>query len=292
LATTPGIAQVGDRSPSRPLSSEASTAVKAFFSYDRNIPLSARVADSSKTASYRREKIVFTGANGRRVPALLAIPTRATARVPVVLALHAGAGSKEDWWQSDSFERGSLVTDRLIASGIAVLALDAELHGERAATSDFDSFRAMWFDKQWFDWIRDALVLTVKDYRRALDYLTTRTDIDTSRVGVIGYSLGGIAALQLAAVEPRLRVVVSCVGGLDEPWLFPIAPINLAAELGRLPVLLLGGRTDPLVSEPKMLALNNAIAGSSHRLVFFASGHQLPPMYADTAAAWLGGNIR
>ena len=150
----------------------------------------------------------------------------------------------------------------------------------------------MWFDKQWFAWIRDALVLTVKDYRRAIDYLDTRADIDTSRIGVIGYSLGGIAALQLAAVEPRLRVAVSCVGGLDEPWLFPIAPINLAPQLGRLPLLLLGGRADPLASESKMRALNNAIVGNNHQIVFFASGHQLPPAYADTAAAWLAAKMR
>lgn len=292
LGTSVG-AQAVSSSASRPLGAEATTAVTAFFSYDRSIPLSPRTTDSSQTTSYRREKIVFTGADGRRVPALLAIPTRvAAARVPVVLALHAGAGSKEDWWQSDSFERGSLVTERLIASGIAVMALDAELHGERAAAADFDSFRAMWFDKQWFSWIRDGLILTVKDYRRALDYLQTRNDIDTSRVGVIGYSLGGIAALQLAALEPRIRAFVSCVGGLDEPWLFPIAPINLAPALGRMPLLLLAGQTDPLVSQAKMVALNNAIQGDKHRLVFFASGHQLPSAYADSAVNWLAANIR
>jgi dienelactone hydrolase len=285
-------AQATSSAASRPLGGEASVAVMTFFAYDRTLPLSPRVADSSKTASYRREKIVFTGADGRRVPALLAVPTRATGPVPVVLALHAGAGSKEDWWQADSFEHGSLVTERLVASGIAVVSLDAELHGERAAASDFDSFRAMWFDKQWFSWIRNGLILTVRDYRRVLDYLQSRKDIDTSRVAVIGYSLGGIAALQLAAVEPRIRAVVSCVGGLDAPWLFPVAPINLAPALGRLPLLLIGGRTDPLVSEAMMVALNNAIEGGKHRMLFFASGHQLPSAYADSATAWLAMNIR
>ena len=292
LACASAAAQPASVAPSRPLGAEAFGAVRTFFAYDISVPLNARIVDSVKTTAYRREKIVFTGADGNRVPAYLAMPPRTANKMPVVIAMHAGASSKDDWWREDGFERGGLVTNRLLNAGIAVLALDARFHGERSGASDFDSFRAMWFDRKWFNWIRDGMLLTVKDYRRAVDYLWTRADIDTSRVGVVGYSLGGIMALQLTAFESRIRVAVACVAGLDEPWLYPIAPINISPGLGRVPLLLLGGRSDPLVSEQNMTALRNAIAGTQHRLVLFDAGHRLPATYADSASAWLVARLR
>jgi 2,6-dihydroxypseudooxynicotine hydrolase len=47
----------------------------------------------------------------------------------------------------------------------------------------------------------------------AVDYLLGRDDVDGTRVGVCGVSLGGYLAPRCAAFEPRLRAVASC-GGL------------------------------------------------------------------------------
>ena len=41
------------------------------------------------------------------------------------------------------------------------------------------------------------------------DYLLTRDDVDTGRIGLLGYSLGGNIGLAFAAVEPRITGVVT-----------------------------------------------------------------------------------
>lgn len=280
------------QSQSRPLGAEAYTAVRTFFAYDAAVPLDVRVTEDEKTPRYRREKIVFTGAAGNRVPGFLTIPLGSPNRLPVVLAIHAGASSKEGWWQQDGYERGGRVTDRLLAANVAILSLDTQFHGERAAANDFESFRAMWFDGKKFSWIRDGMLQTVRDYRRALDYLATRPEIDMDRVGVLGYSLGGMMSLYLSAFDSRTRAAVACVAAVDEPWLYPLAPINLASGMGRIPILLLGGRSDGLATVAKMEALFAAIPGSQKQLAYFESGHRLPETYADSATNWLIAHLR
>lgn len=282
-----------DQAPlSKPLGAEALAAVRTFFAYDTAVPLSVRVSEDAKSSSYRREKIVFTGTNGNRVPGYLTIPQGIAGRVPLVVAIHAGASSKDAWWEVDSYERGRLVTDRLVAGKVAILSLDAQFHGERSAGNDFESFRTMWFDGKKFSWIRDGIIQTVRDYRRALDYLGSRPEIDMNRVGVIGYSLGGMMSLYLTAFDSRPTATVACVGGVDEPWLYPIAPINLASNINRAAVLLLGGRTDAVASPAKMEALYAALPASQKRLTYFESGHRLPEAYADSATTWLLARLR
>lgn len=53
-----------------------------------------------------------------------------------------------------------------------------------------------------------------------IDYLETRADVDTARIGVSGTSLGGYYAARAAAFEPRLAAVVShgAVWSVNEIW--------------------------------------------------------------------------
>ena len=45
-----------------------------------------------------------------------------------------------------------------------------------------------------------------------IDYLETRDDVDASRIGVMGISLGGYYAPRSAAFEPRIKAAVSLAG--------------------------------------------------------------------------------
>jgi hypothetical protein len=60
-----------------------------------------------------------------------------------------------------------------------------------------------------------AVRQAVLDNRRALDWLQSRPDIDPTRMGVAGISLGGILAPLIAGVDHRARVLVTIVGGGD-----------------------------------------------------------------------------
>ncbi len=61
----------------------------------------------------------------------------------------------------------------------------------------------------------NALRQAVLDARRGLDYLSRRSDIDPQRLGVAGISLGGVLSGVTAGVDPRIKVVLTLVGGAD-----------------------------------------------------------------------------
>jgi fermentation-respiration switch protein FrsA (DUF1100 family) len=78
------------------------------------------------------------------------------------------------------------------------------------------------------------------DLVSAIDYLTTRQDVDRGRIGALGVSLGGSTTLLAAAADPRIRAVVDDSGFSDAPRVieasfehfiglppFPFAPITL-----------------------------------------------------------------
>jgi predicted esterase len=266
---------------------EAFRTVQSFFDYDRTVPLDARILSKTETPEYIREKIVFTGGRGDIVPGFLGLPKVGRSPHPIVLQLHAGAMSKDSWWQDDSFERGGQLTRRLMAAGVGVLALDAQFHGERSRNTDYLPFQELYFDKQWFGRIRDLLVESGRDWLRALDYLANRPEVDLNRIGVIGHSLGGIMASHIAALEPRIGTVVCCVGALSDSRFYPLQPVNFASRIRDKRVLLLAGRSDPLVSVADSQCLFAQIQSRSKELEFFDSGHRLPEAYLDRAVSWL-----
>ncbi len=55
----------------------------------------------------------------------------------------------------------------------------------------------------------------IQDVRAALDYLRSRGDVDMSRIGILGYSLGAITATLAAAQMPELRCLVIESGFAD-----------------------------------------------------------------------------
>jgi dienelactone hydrolase len=63
-----------------------------------------------------------------------------------------------------------------------------------------------------------AIRLTIQRHRRVIDWIETRPDLDTSRLGVFGASLGGFNALYLAAMDPRISVASTALVGGSLPY--------------------------------------------------------------------------
>jgi dipeptidyl aminopeptidase/acylaminoacyl peptidase len=61
--------------------------------------------------------------------------------------------------------------------------------------------------------------------RFVIDYLERREDVDASRVGLMGVSLGGYFAPRAAAFEPRVKAVVSVSGAYDLAEEFASCPV-------------------------------------------------------------------
>lgn len=59
----------------------------------------------------------------------------------------------------------------------------------------------------------------VTDIRRTVDWICTRDDLDSTRIGILGVSLGSITAAMTLAVEPRIRAGVLMLVAGDLPYI-------------------------------------------------------------------------
>jgi dienelactone hydrolase len=149
-----------------------------------------------------------------RVPVLLVRPEKRTKKLPAVIVLHGTGGNKEG-------QRQWLI--HLARRGIVGVAIDARYHGERAGgakgaeaynEATVRAWRAKAGDKQEHPFYYD----TCWDLWRTVDYLETRDDIDPERLGMIGFSMGGIETWLAAAVDERIKVAVPAIGVQSFRW--------------------------------------------------------------------------
>jgi dienelactone hydrolase len=75
----------------------------------------------------------------------------------------------------------------------------------------------------------------VKDYRRALDYISGRDDVATNRIGLVGYSMGGMDSFYILSVEPRIKMAVACVPPMLSIGYGPASPIDYSWGIGKTP---------------------------------------------------------
>ena len=267
-----------------------------LFAYERDVPLDARVVERQEHESYTREKIVFTGGNDQRVPGYFAFPTStpgSSKAHPVVLLFHGLGHEKESWWQADEpFCNGLLLTERLLASGYSVLMLDAFHSGERMGANDFEHPGVYLEKRGQVHRAANGWIQTVKDYRRALDYLATRSEVDTSRVGAVGYSMGAVHSFILTAVDERLKVTVAAapptlaLNGWVSKF-YATTPEQYAPYIESTPLLMLIGRQDEMYSEQNSQQLFDLLASTNKNAVWYESGHSLPAEWTTEAADWI-----
>ncbi len=144
-----------------------------------------------------------------------------------------------------------------------------------------------------------ALRQAVLDARRAMDYLSSRPDIDPSRMGITGISLGGVLAALIAGVDHRAHVLVTIVGGTDvsdvvfdspitsglHPALLyhgvtydslkrdmaPVEPANWLHGFDPKNALMFNGRYDVFISPKQARHLSEALGGA--RIIWTPTGH-------------------
>ena len=150
-----------------------------------------------------------------KVPFLLVKPAAASGKLPVVIVLHGTGGSKNGCL-------GDL--QELAGRGILGIAIDARYQGERApggahGSQEYqEAITRAWHEKDPKTQEHPFYYDTVYDLWRTVDYLQSRADVDGSRIGMIGYSMGGIETWLAAATDPRVKVAVPCIGVQSFRW--------------------------------------------------------------------------
>lgn len=274
------------------VSRDAFEARLPFFAYEPDIPHEGRVVWEEPTAYGARSKVVYRGAQGFLVPAYLQIPADAATPCPLVVLLHGWSGGKEDWWTADAYISGSEMRTALLEAGYAVFAFDAAAHGERSAEIDYMNVNA--HDdpaapkrRNYFT-IAETVTQTVKDCRRALGYLADRGDLDMTRVGLLGYSMGGVETMLLLSMDDRFKMGVACVPPFSVRDWKPVDPVDYTWGLGDTPLLMLMGRQDTLYSEaPTTASFKAYFNPETTRMIWYDRDHQLTPIYVPDALAWI-----
>lgn len=135
-----------------------------------------------------------------RVPAILLVPNHINKKVPCMLYCHAHFGTYE-------IGKNELLNGRSVMpayapvyaeKGILTLAIDSWCFGERKKNTEMDTFKKMlWYGRTLFG-------MMLFDEMRALDYLLSRPEADSKRVGVFGLSMGATKAWWLSALDTRI----------------------------------------------------------------------------------------
>jgi dienelactone hydrolase len=145
----------------------------------------------------------------QRVPGILVKP-KANGPRPVVIVMHGTSGRKE---QQLKFLK------RLAGEGFIGVAIDGRYHGERGNMKTYtaalvDAFKT--FDHQPREY--PLYYDNVWDVMRLIDYLVQRPDIDAKRIGLMGFSKGGVETWEAGAVDERIACVVPCIGMQSFRW--------------------------------------------------------------------------
>jgi dienelactone hydrolase len=254
--------------------------VTAFYGYD-GLPLNVqekKAADVDASVAYH---LAYDSAHDQRVTALLTIP-KGQGPFPVIIAQHGLGGSKE-------VDYVAAVRDVLVGQKYAVMSIDAQYHGERMRPGQE---RFMQVPAPYT--IRDAFVQTVIDLRRAVDLLQSRPEIDATRIGYWGASMGAIQGAIFCGVDSRVKAACLVVGGgglqasmsrrlgvtLGEDIRQAVAviePNNYVGMIAPRPLLMLNGKKDTTISPEAAQSLFDA-AGEPKRIIWYDAGHtDLPP---------------
>jgi cephalosporin-C deacetylase-like acetyl esterase len=264
------------------VSNEAYQAIVQFYEYDADIPLEARIVNKQELPYGNREKIVFTGINNSRVPSYLIIPKDGASSHPVVLIVDGIFGSKERWFDEESWPKGGLVTKALLNNGFAVMILDAVYHGERSAENDYAGPSLKYPIAA-----RDMIVQTSIEYRRSIDYLSSRTDIDTNRIGMLGLSLGGLITFQLTSIDPRIKTAIAgLTPQIKDPKFQPVVSTTFASHIACSSFLMFMGNKDNWYTMEEARQVYDLIPITLKEFVEYDAGHEPPTEYVEKVTNW------
>jgi dienelactone hydrolase len=164
------------------------------------------------------EKFTFDDGLGLAVPGYLFLPKNISGRIPAILYCHWHAGQ---WDVGKEEMLGHNATPvppgpTLARLGYAVLGIDAcgfgERNGHGPAGSAERGGEAELSASKFSLWAGRTLWGTiVRDDLMALDYLCSRPEVDASRIGVTGISMGSTRSWWIMALDDRPRTAV-CAG--------------------------------------------------------------------------------
>lgn len=153
-------------------------------------PLGNAAASAQISLNGSAEPIEFV-LNGDRIHGTFYLPAGASGAVPAVVLAHGwsmvAGGDLEDYAAT------------VVAAGMAALTFDFRRLGRS------EGMPRQEIDPAW----------QIEDFRAAITYVRSRPEVDRERIGIWGSSYSGGHALVVAAIDKRVKCVVSQVPTID-----------------------------------------------------------------------------
>ena len=151
------------------------------------------------------------------VPIIIVAPEEAES-CPIIFHVHGFGGTKK---------AGVAMGYRLAAEGMVCVCVDADMHGDRLdprltalleGAADYVYPRDTGLDS-YFE-LHKIVKRTGGDVGRLIDHFAADPRVDTGRVGVTGYSMGGFTTYYTAAHDPRVYAAAALISfpALAERW--------------------------------------------------------------------------
>lgn len=285
-------------------------------------PPTARVLSTEQREGYQLEHLELDLNGVQPVPALMLIPDRIATPAPGLLYIH---------WHGGDYATGKdeLLTGREVLppyapvcaeKGIVTLAIDSWCFGGRRPYPDSadgrrgetDTFKEMLWKG------RVLWGMMIFDEWQALNYLLGRPEVDPSRVGTFGISMGATKSWWLAALDERVACTIDlcCLTDFDEliaaqkldrHGVYYFVPGLLkhfsTAQINELivprPRMSLNGRFDPLTPVSGVKKIRDHLAplyaeqgrAEDLRIELFDCGHEERPEMRALVLEWLDHHL-
>ncbi|MFO7654896.1 MAG: dienelactone hydrolase family protein [Candidatus Krumholzibacteriia bacterium] len=168
----------------------------------------------------------------------LALPEDAAGPVPGILVVH-------EWWGLNDFARQQ--ADDLARRGYVALAVD--MYGEGRSTDHPQQAT------EWSGWIREHADVAQQRFEAARELLADRPEVESGRIGAIGFCFGGHVVLSMAMHGADLDGVVSFHGALPQDG--PDSGTEVQAR-----VLVAHGAADAFISEEQIRTFQRILGDS------------------------------
>ncbi|WP_020474390.1 alpha/beta hydrolase [Zavarzinella formosa] len=166
----------------------------------KKVPFDVKVSEEKDMGTYNRIKFTMAVEERDRLPVYLLMPKKREGKLPAVVCLHP--------------------THQILGKGVPVgLGPKADRHyavhlaerGYVAIVPDYPQMGEYKVDAYALGY-QSATMKAIWNHMRVVDYLQSLPEVDGSRIGAIGHSLGGHNSIFLGVFDERIKCVVSNCG--------------------------------------------------------------------------------
>ncbi|MCK4965844.1 acetylxylan esterase, partial [bacterium] len=185
--------------------------MKTVGPFPEKTPLNPKVTGVLKKDGYRVEKIIIESMPKFYVTGCLFIPDGLKGRAPAILKV---IGHSQESFRAEGYQSVIL---NLVEKGFIVFAIDPIGQGEKVQYYDsslkfssvgYSVIEHSYFGNQCFLSGVSCARYFIWDAIRSIDYLLTRKEVDSERIGITGLSGGGTISSFMCAFDQRIKAAV------------------------------------------------------------------------------------